>query len=86
MAETRSATDRWVECGGAVRPADGGLVDCPRRGSVGFGICLACRFLMSSSSERRWSEWCLVEATAPAPERGPDSLRDSEAEVAVVSG
>jgi hypothetical protein len=65
MAAMRSAGDAWVECRGAVRTLEGEFVDCPVRGKVDHRVCLDCRFLMSSSSERQWSEWCVAEGSPP---------------------
>lgn len=47
------APGQWVVCGGAIREATGGRVDCPLQGrAVALGECIGCHCLVTHSAER----------------------------------
>ena len=47
------APGQWVVCGGAIREATGGRVECPLQGTaVALGECIGCHCLVTHSGER----------------------------------
>lgn len=52
----------WVVCRRETRSVDAERVACPLRGEVSQAVCLACRYLMTSSEERMAAGWCEVSA------------------------
>lgn len=47
------APSQWVVCGGAIREAIGGRVNCPLQGTaVALGECIGCHCLVTHSGER----------------------------------
>jgi len=73
---------QWVVCRRETRGVDGDRVACPLRGAVPEAVCLACRYLMTSSLERTEIGWCELPAEASGvplapPRRSTRSLRRS---------
>lgn len=77
---------QWIVCGRETRGVEGDRVACPLRGAIPEAVCLACRYLMTSSGERTDAGWCELPAEAPdvplaprrrstrSPRRSPTSL------------
>jgi hypothetical protein len=51
----------WIVCGSSTRMISDRMVSCPRRGTVPHEVCLACRHLMTSWTERQGPSWCEAE-------------------------
>jgi hypothetical protein len=78
---------QWIVCRLETRGVERDRVACPLRGAVPEAVCLACRYLMTSSLERTEVGWCeapMEPAGVPlaphrrstrAPRPSPSSLR-----------
>ena len=78
---------QWIVCRRETRGVEGDRVACPLRGAIPETVCLACRYLMTSSMERTEAGWCELPVVAPrvplpsrrrsnrSPRRSPSSLR-----------
>ena len=51
-AEAGAGGSAWMVCFGATREVSGGLVSCPRAGTVSLGDSLACHLLVTIAAER----------------------------------
>ena len=77
---------QWIVCRLETRGVEGDRVTCPLRGSIPETVCLACRYLMTSSLERTEVGWCELPVAGPrvplaprrrstrSPRRSPSSL------------